>query len=121
MTGTDAGSFHRVNAPPAHAVPVPARGRQAPVRRGGTCGPGFAFRFSTLHRQATGKRDRAMLEITGLGGLLVLVLDIWAIVSVIGSGAGTGSKVLWILLILILPLIGFIIWLIAGPRSAPAP
>ena len=59
-----------------------------------------------------------MLEITGLGGLLVLILDIWAIVSIIGSGISTGKKVLWILLILILPLIGFLIWLIAGPRSA---
>jgi hypothetical protein len=26
--------------------------------------------------------------------------------------------VLWVLLVLLLPLLGFIIWLIAGPRSA---
>jgi len=58
-----------------------------------------------------------MLEITGLGGLLVLVLDIWAIVSILGSAVSTGRKVLWTLLVLVLPLIGFIIWLIAGPRA----
>ncbi|MBL3569295.1 hypothetical protein DSD19_18845 [Rhodovulum sp. BSW8] len=58
------------------------------------------------------------MEVTGIGGLLVLILDIWAIVSVLNSGVATGNKVLWILLILLLPLIGFIIWLIAGPRSA---
>ncbi|WP_322867910.1 PLDc N-terminal domain-containing protein [Aquicoccus sp. G2-2] len=58
-----------------------------------------------------------MLEVSGLGGLLILILDLWAIVSVIGSSATTGSKVLWILIIVILPLIGVIIWLIAGPRS----
>lgn len=58
-----------------------------------------------------------MLEITGLGGLIILVLDIWAIVSIIGSGATTGKKVLWTLLVLILPVVGFIIWLLAGPRS----
>lgn len=58
-----------------------------------------------------------MLEITGLGGLIILVLDIWAIVSIIGSGAATGKKVLWTLLVLILPVVGFIIWLLAGPRS----
>lgn len=61
-----------------------------------------------------------MLEITGIGGLIILVLDIWAIVSVVGSGSSTGSKVFWILLILLLPLLGFIIWLLAGPRSAHA-
>ena len=61
-----------------------------------------------------------MLEVTGLGGIILLVLDVWAIVSVIGSAESTGKKVLWILLVLLLPLLGFIIWLIAGPRSARA-
>lgn len=58
-----------------------------------------------------------MLEISGVGGLIILILDIWALVSIVGSNRGTGSKVLWILLVLILPVLGFIIWLIAGPRS----
>jgi Phospholipase_D-nuclease N-terminal len=58
------------------------------------------------------------IEYGGILGLIILIADIWAIVSVIGSGASTGSKVLWVLLILILPVIGFIIWLLAGPRSA---
>jgi hypothetical protein len=58
-----------------------------------------------------------MFEGIGLIGLIILAADIWAIVNVVGSNAGTGSKVLWILLILILPLLGLIIWLIAGPRS----
>ncbi|WP_116133959.1 PLD nuclease N-terminal domain-containing protein [Tropicimonas sp. IMCC34043] len=53
----------------------------------------------------------------GIGGLIVLVLDIWAIVSIVGSRVGTGSKVLWCLLVIVLPLIGFLIWLFAGPRS----
>ena len=56
-----------------------------------------------------------MLE-GGLLGLIVLAFDIWAILKVIDSGASTGSKVFWILLILILPVLGFLIWLIAGPR-----
>ena len=58
-----------------------------------------------------------MLEIGGLGGLILLVLNIWAIVSIIGSGATTGTKVLWTLLVLVLPVIGFVIWFFAGPRS----
>jgi hypothetical protein len=58
-----------------------------------------------------------MLEIGGLGGLIILVLDIWAIVSIVGSAAGTGKKVLWILLVLVLPVLGFILWLFFGPRA----
>jgi hypothetical protein len=53
-------------------------------------------------------------------GIIVLILNIWAIVHIIGSTASTGAKVLWVLLILFLPVLGFIIWLIAGPRSRPA-
>lgn len=58
-----------------------------------------------------------MLEVTGLFGFIVLVLDIWAIVSTIGSARSVLAKVLWVLLILLLPLIGFLIWLVAGPRA----
>jgi hypothetical protein len=64
--------------------------------------------------------EERQMEYAGLGGLIVLALNIWAIISIFGSGAATGSKVLWTLLVLVLPVIGFIIWLIAGPRSAAA-
>jgi len=60
------------------------------------------------------------IEVGGILGLLILIADIWAIVNVIGSAASTGSKVLWVLLILILPVVGLIIWLVAGPRRAAA-
>ncbi|PTQ69452.1 PLDc N-terminal domain-containing protein [Pseudomonas sp. GV071] len=53
----------------------------------------------------------------GLIGLIILALDIWAIINVLKSGAETGKQVLWILLIVLLPLLGLIIWAIAGPRG----
>lgn len=53
----------------------------------------------------------------GLLGLLVLIANIYAIIQVFTSGASTGSKVIWTLLILILPVLGFIAWLIAGPKG----
>ncbi|MCB1310854.1 MAG: PLDc N-terminal domain-containing protein [Sedimentitalea sp.] len=56
----------------------------------------------------------------GLLGLIVLALDIYAIIQVLGSSASTGGKVLWILLILLLPVVGLIIWFFAGPRSGTA-
>jgi uncharacterized membrane protein len=56
------------------------------------------------------------MEVGGLFGLIVLVLDVWAIVKTIQSGVGTGAKVVWVVVILVLPVIGFLIWLLAGPR-----
>ncbi|MFD3190407.1 PLDc N-terminal domain-containing protein [Sedimentitalea sp. HM32M-2] len=54
----------------------------------------------------------------GFFGLIILIADVYAIYQVLTSGASTGAKVLWTLLILLLPVIGLIIWLVAGPRSA---
>ncbi len=56
-------------------------------------------------------------EYTGIFGFLVLVADVWAIVNIMGSGRRTGDKVLWVIVILLLPVVGWIIWLVAGPRS----
>lgn len=57
------------------------------------------------------------IEVGGIFGFLLLVANIWAIVKTVQSGASTGGKVFWIVLILILPLLGFIIWLLAGPKG----
>ncbi|MEN5304392.1 MULTISPECIES: PLDc N-terminal domain-containing protein [unclassified Pseudomonas] len=53
----------------------------------------------------------------GLVGLIILALDIWAILNVIKSSSEVGIKVLWILLIALLPVLGLVIWAIAGPRG----
>ncbi len=57
------------------------------------------------------------LEIGGLFGLIILILDVYAIVKTLGSRASTGSKVLWIVIILILPLLGLILWALFGPKA----
>jgi len=57
------------------------------------------------------------MGIHSLWGLLVLAGDIWAIINVLKSGADTGMKIIWVLLILLLPVLGLIIWAIAGPRG----
>jgi hypothetical protein len=49
--------------------------------------------------------------------LLILVADIWAILNVIGSGTTTGKKVLWIVIILVFPVVGLIVWFLAGPKK----
>lgn len=57
------------------------------------------------------------IEITGLFGLLLLIFNIWAIVKIVQSRAETGKKVLWIVLILIFPVIGLILWWFLGPKG----
>jgi hypothetical protein len=53
----------------------------------------------------------------GLWSILVLIADIWAIVNIFQSGASTERKVLWTVVVILLPVLGFIAWLIAGPRT----
>jgi len=57
------------------------------------------------------------IEFGGLLGLIILVLDVWALVKTVQSGASTGAKVVWIVLIIILPVLGFILWLLFGPKG----
>lgn len=52
-----------------------------------------------------------------LVGLLIFVADVWAILQIIQSKATPLAKVLWCLLVLILPIVGLIIWYIAGPKK----
>lgn len=55
-----------------------------------------------------------MLE--GLVGLLIFVFDVVAILKVVGSSAPTGTKVVWVLVILLLPVVGLLLWWFMGPR-----
>jgi phospholipase D-like protein len=57
------------------------------------------------------------VQVNGLIGLLILAADLWAVVSIVQSSASTGKKVLWILLVLILPILGLILWFFLGPRG----
>lgn len=52
-----------------------------------------------------------------LVGLIILALVIRAIFNVLKSGSNAGIKVLWMLLIVLAPVIGLVVWVIAGPRA----
>ena len=54
----------------------------------------------------------------GIIGLLILVADIWAILNIVQSRESTGVKALWVVLVLVLPVLGLIVWYFAGPKSA---
>lgn len=58
------------------------------------------------------------MEVSGIMGVLVLIADVWAILNIFQSASSNGSKALWIVLVLVLPLLGVIIWYFAGPRQS---
>jgi len=55
--------------------------------------------------------------LSGIIGLIILVLDIYAIIQVLGSTTTPLKKILWSLFILVAPLLGLLVWYLAGPRS----
>jgi Phospholipase_D-nuclease N-terminal len=57
------------------------------------------------------------MQYQGIFGLIVLIADVWAIVNIFQSGADTGNKVLWTVVVIILPVLGFILWYFIGPKT----
>ena len=53
----------------------------------------------------------------GLVALIVLILDIIALADILKSSADTASKILWIILILILPVIGMVLYFLIGKKQ----
>ncbi|WCD78058.1 PLD nuclease N-terminal domain-containing protein [Pseudomonas sp. TUM22785] len=49
---------------------------------------------------------------------ILILLDIWAIISVFRSDKTVGTKALWALGISLFPILGLVYWGIAGPRGA---
>ena len=53
----------------------------------------------------------------GLWGLLILAGDVWAIINIAQSSASNEKKALWIVLVVLLPVLGLILWYFLGPRG----
>jgi Phospholipase_D-nuclease N-terminal len=58
------------------------------------------------------------INVGGPLGLIILIFDVWAIISIFQSGAQTGAKVIWVVLVLVLPVVGVILWWFFGPKGA---
>ena len=56
----------------------------------------------------------------GILGVLILIGDVWAIISIFQSGASNEKKALWIILVVLLPVLGLILWYFLGPRAGVA-
>ena len=57
------------------------------------------------------------IEVGGILGFIILILDIFAIIKVFNSNTGVGAKVVWTLIIVLLPVIGLVAWYFAGPKG----
>ena len=56
----------------------------------------------------------------GLLGLLILAGDIWAIVNILQCSAPNDKKLLWVVVVALLPLLGLVLWYFLGPRTGKA-
>jgi len=52
-----------------------------------------------------------------LFGILVLIGDIWALINILQSSAANAKKLLWVVVVVLLPLVGLILWFFLGPRG----
>jgi hypothetical protein len=58
-----------------------------------------------------------MEPISGLLGLIWLVIVVWAIVKTAQARVGLLPRLLWILILIFVPVIGLIIWIFLGPKG----
>jgi succinate dehydrogenase/fumarate reductase cytochrome b subunit len=53
----------------------------------------------------------------GILGLLILIGDVWAIINIFQAPVSNETKLLWTLVVILLPLLGLILWFFLGPRG----
>ena len=56
----------------------------------------------------------------GLIGLLIFIVDIWAILNIAQSSGENLGKAVWIAIIVFLPELGLVLWFLFGPRGRRA-
>ncbi len=57
------------------------------------------------------------MSLGGLLGIVVLILDIIAIVDAVKSAMPGAKKALWIILILVIPVLGMILYFLVGKKK----
>lgn len=55
------------------------------------------------------------MEVQGIFGVLILVLDIYAILKIVQSSKDILVKAIWIAVVILLPILGLIAWYLFGP------
>lgn len=60
-----------------------------------------------------------MIDHAGLWLLIALSVNMWALISVLRSGTRPLWRIAWALVLLV-PVLGFVLWFLLGPREKPA-
>ena len=55
------------------------------------------------------------MEVQGILGVIILILDIYAILKIVQSSSEVLTKAIWIAVVVLLPVIGLIAWFFFGP------
>jgi hypothetical protein len=58
-----------------------------------------------------------MDPVSGLLGLIWLIIVVWAIVKTAQARVGLLPRLLWILILIFLPVLGLIVWIFLGPKG----
>lgn len=53
----------------------------------------------------------------GILGLIHLAFWVYAVIQIFNSSASGSNKLLWIVIVAVLPLVGIIAWFLLGPGS----
>lgn len=53
----------------------------------------------------------------GILGALILIGDAWALINILQSSATNDKKLLWVVVVVLLPVLGLILWFFLGPRD----
>ncbi len=59
------------------------------------------------------------MSFSAIGSFIILVADIYAIIQILKSPAKGVEKLVWSLVVFLLPLLGLIVWYFAGPGKKP--
>jgi len=65
------------------------------------------------------RKESRMMNIGyhGLWGVLILAGDIWAIINILQSSSSNEKKLIWTIVVVLLPVLGLILWYFLGPRD----
>ncbi len=57
------------------------------------------------------------IEIVGLGSLIWLVILVWAIIKTAQARVGVFVRFVWIVVLILFPVVGFLFWIFLGPKG----
>ena len=58
-----------------------------------------------------------MAGIVFILAILTFMLDVWGMIRLLESSASGGVKFAWVLVLMLFPIVGFVVWFAFGPKG----